>query len=102
MQVKMFRADKLEDLEAKVNAWLNEHGAKIDIEHTQTISGSEARDDANRAPSTLSPFGTTTSRRGRAGSREGSANADFLDSLGPCGSSFICLNERCFRAALLE
>ena len=40
MQVKMFSADKMEDLEAKVNAWLNEHGAKIDIEHTQTISGS--------------------------------------------------------------
>jgi hypothetical protein len=40
MQVKMFTADKMEDLEAKVNAWLNEHGAKIDIEHTQTISGS--------------------------------------------------------------
>jgi len=46
MQVKMFRADKIEDLEAKVNAWLNEHGAKIDIEHTQTISGSEAMNDA--------------------------------------------------------
>jgi predicted transcriptional regulator len=48
MQVKMFRADKMEDLEAKVNAWLNEHGAKIDIEHTQTIAGSEARDDAKQ------------------------------------------------------
>ena len=49
MQVKMFRADKMEDLEAKVNAWLNEHGAKIDIEHTQTISGSEARDGAKQS-----------------------------------------------------
>jgi hypothetical protein len=49
MQVKMFRADKMEDLEAKVNAWLNEHGAKIDIEHTQTISGSETRDGANQS-----------------------------------------------------
>ena len=49
MQVKMFKADKMEDLEAKVNAWLNEHGAKIDIEHTQTISGSETRDDANQS-----------------------------------------------------
>ena len=47
MQVKMFRADKLEDLEAKVNAWLNEHGTKIDIEHTQTISGSEPMNDAS-------------------------------------------------------
>ena len=49
MQVKMFRADKIEDLEAKVNAWLNEHGAKIDIEHTQTISGSITRDGANQS-----------------------------------------------------
>jgi hypothetical protein len=24
MQVKMFRADKMEDLEANVNAWLND------------------------------------------------------------------------------
>ncbi len=47
MQVKMFRADKIEDLEAKVNAWLNEHGTKIDIEHTQTISGSEPMNDAS-------------------------------------------------------
>jgi len=49
MQVKMFRADKLEDLEAKVNAWLDEHGAKIDIEHTQIIAGSEAGDDAKQS-----------------------------------------------------
>ena len=48
MQVKMFRADKMEVLEAKVNAWLNEHGAKIYIEHTQTIACSEARDDAKQ------------------------------------------------------
>jgi len=44
--VKMFRADKIEGLEVKVNAWLNEHGTKIDIEHTQTISGSEVGNDA--------------------------------------------------------
>jgi hypothetical protein len=49
MQVKMFRTAKMEDLEAKVNAWLNEHGAKIDIEHTQTISGSETTDGANQS-----------------------------------------------------
>ena len=49
MQVKMFAADKMEDLEAKVNAWLTEHGAKIDIEHTQTISGSETRDGAKQS-----------------------------------------------------
>ena len=59
MQVKMFKADKMEDLEAKVNAWLNEHGAKIDIEHTQTISGSETRDDANQSTYyQLSAFGS--------------------------------------------
>ena len=30
-----------------MNAWLNEHDAKIDIERTQTMSGSEVMDDAN-------------------------------------------------------
>ena len=45
----MSTAVKVEDLEAKVNAWLNEHGAKIDVEHTRTISGSITRDGANQS-----------------------------------------------------
>ena len=43
MQLKMFRADKMEDVEAKVNAWLKEHGEMIDVEYTHTMSGSEPR-----------------------------------------------------------
>jgi hypothetical protein len=49
MQVKMFRADKMEDLEATVNAWLKKHGEMIDVEYTQTISGSESRDNTKSA-----------------------------------------------------
>ena len=46
MQVKMFRADKMEDLEATVNTWLKEHGKRIDMQHIQTISGLEPGDNA--------------------------------------------------------
>ena len=49
MQVKMFRADKMEDLEATVNAWLKQNTEVIDIQFTQTVSGSEPRDGAKSA-----------------------------------------------------
>ena len=39
----------MEDLEAKAKIWLNENGAKINIEHARTISGSELRDDAKQS-----------------------------------------------------
>jgi acetamidase/formamidase len=46
MQVKLFRADKTEALEAEVNAWLKANGDKIDVEHTQTVTGPEFNRDA--------------------------------------------------------
>jgi hypothetical protein len=46
MQVKIFRAASTEALEAEVNAWLKANGDKIDIEHTQTITGLEFNGDA--------------------------------------------------------
>ena len=101
MQVKMFRADKMEDLEAKVNAWLNEHGAKIDIEHAQTISGSEIRDDAKQ--STLRYQHLVL--RHREGVEEAPGRVvltQVLGRSGACGGSFICLDERYSVPALME
>ena len=39
MQVKFFRAGSTDALETEVNAWLKVNGDRIDIEHTQTVSG---------------------------------------------------------------
>jgi hypothetical protein len=78
----MFKADKLKDLEAKSEVWLNDPRAKTDVEHAQTVSGSEAKMMPNRAPSTLSAFGTTTSPTGRERVEKGVAlTASFFDSL---------------------
>ena len=49
MQVKMFRADKMDDLEVTVNAWLKKHGEMIDVEYTQTMTGSDPSDSAKPA-----------------------------------------------------
>jgi len=39
MQVKFFRAGGTDALETEVNAWLKVNGDRIDIEHTQTVTG---------------------------------------------------------------
>ena len=46
MQVKFFRAGSTEALETEVNAWLKVNGDRIDIEHTQTITGLASNGDA--------------------------------------------------------
>ena len=46
MQVKLFRAGSTEALETEVNAWLKVNGDRIDIEHTQTITGLASNGDA--------------------------------------------------------
>ena len=46
MQVKLFRAASTDALETEVNAWLKVNGDRIDIEHTQIITGLVSNGDA--------------------------------------------------------
>ena len=92
----MSTAVKVVDLEAKVNAWLNEHGAKIDIEHTRTISGSITRDGANQSTYYAISIWYYDMQRGRG--EPGNRNArgyEVSRIVAACDASLRCLSAIC-------